>query len=67
MKRGWTPEKYGSNKQKKEKKDIDPKYNFLRRIRNNPKKIEMHDLETDKTVLYPSTTRLLWSLIKIPE
>ena len=35
-------------------KDIDPKYNFLRRISKNPNKVEIHDLETDKVVLYPS-------------
>ena len=35
-------------------KDIDPKYSFLRRIRNNTKKVEIHDLETDKVVLYSS-------------
>ena len=35
-------------------KDIDHKYNFLRQIRSNPKKVEIHDLETDKVVLYPS-------------
>ena len=34
-------------------KDIDPKYKFLRQIRKNPKKVEIHDLETDKIVLYP--------------
>ena len=35
-------------------KDIDPKYNFLRQIRKNSRKVEIHDLETDKVVLYPS-------------
>ena len=35
-------------------KDTDPKYNFLKQIRTNPKKVEIHDLETDKVVLYPS-------------
>ena len=34
-------------------KDINPKYNFLRQIRENPKKVEIHDLETDKVVLCP--------------
>ena len=48
------PEKYGTNKQEKAKKDIDPKYNFLRQICRNPKKVEIHDLETDEVVLYPS-------------
>ena len=48
------PEKYGTNKQEKAKKDIDPKYNFLRQIRKNPKKVELHDMETNKIVLYSS-------------
>ena len=48
------PEKYGTNKQEKPKNDIYPKYIFIRQIRRNPKKVEIHDLETDKAVLYPS-------------
>ena len=40
-------------KQLKARKDIDPKYNFLRQIRSNPKKVEIHDLETDKVDFYP--------------
>ena len=54
IKRGLIPEKYHINKQVKARKDIDPKYYFLKQIRNNPKKVEIHDLETDKVVLYPS-------------
>ena len=53
IKRGLIPEQY-TNKQEKAKKDIDPKYIFLREICKNPKKVEIHDLETDKVVLYPS-------------
>ena len=48
-------EKYDTNKQEKAKQDIDPKYNFLRQIRRNPMKVEIHDMKTDKVVLYPST------------
>ena len=54
VKRGLIPQKYETNKQIKPKKDVDPKYNFLRQIHSNPKKAEIHDLETDKVVLYPS-------------
>ena len=54
FKRGLIPEKYDTNKREKAKKDIDPKYNFLRQIRSNPKNVEIHDLEADKVVLYPS-------------
>ena len=53
IKRGLIPVKYGTNKQEKAK-DIDPKYNFIRQICSNPKKVEIHDFETDKVVLYPS-------------
>ena len=35
-------------------KDIDPKYNLLRQIRKHPNQVEIHDLETDKVVIYPS-------------
>ena len=54
VKTGLIPEKYDTNKQIKAKKDIDPKYNFPRQIHSNPTKVEIHDLETDKVVLYPS-------------
>ena len=54
IKRGLTPDKYDINKQVKARKDIDPKYYFLKQIRSNLKKVETHDLETDKVVLYPS-------------
>ena len=53
-KRGLILEKYETNKQVKAKKDIDPKYNFLMEGHSHPKKVEMHDLETDKVALYPS-------------
>ena len=38
----------------KAKKNIDPKYNFLREGHGHPKKIEIHDLETDKVDIYLS-------------
>ena len=45
IKRESIPEKYGTNKQEKAKKDIDNKYNF-------PKEVEIRDLETYQVVLY---------------
>ena len=48
------PEKYGTNKQVKEKKNINLNLNFLTQIRSNQKKVEMHDLGTVNVVLYPS-------------
>ena len=68
IKRGLILEKYDTNKQVKAKKDIDPKYYFLMQIRSNPKKVEIHDLDTDKVVflffILPYT-RLLWLWIKM--
>ena len=55
------------NKQEKIIKDIDPKYYFLKQIRSNSKKIEIHDLQTDKVVLYPSIYKVAFPWIKIPE
>ena len=39
---------------KKKQTMIYAKYYFLRQICSNPKKVEIHDLQTDKDVLYPS-------------
>ena len=66
IKRGSIPEKLGKNKQEIMIKDIDPIYNFLRRIRKNSKKVEIHDLETDKVVLYPSIYKAALALDKNP-
>ena len=67
VKRGLIPEKHGKNKQEKIIKDIDYKYNFLRQIRKNQKKVEIHDLKADKVLLYPSLYKTAWPWIKIPE
>ena len=47
-------------------KDIDLKYYFLKQIRSNPKKAEIHDLETDKVVLYPSIYKAALALDQNP-
>ena len=36
------------------KKEINPKYNFLKHIRNSPKKVEIRDMETDEIIVYSS-------------
>ena len=36
------------------KKEINPKYNFLKHIRNNPKKFEIRDIEMDEIIVYSS-------------
>ena len=34
------------------KKEINPKYNFLKHIRNSPKKVESQDMETGEIIRY---------------
>ena len=36
------------------KKEINPRYNFLKHIRNSPKKVEIQDMETDEVIIYYS-------------
>ena len=36
------------------KKEINPKYNFLKYIRNSPKKVEIRDMKTDEIIVYSS-------------
>ena len=36
------------------KKEINPKYNFLKYIRNFPKKVEIRDMETGEIIVYSS-------------
>src|SRR5271165_3093907 len=36
------------------KREIDPKYEFMRSIRNNPKSVEIRDLETGLITIYSS-------------
>ena len=39
------------------KEEINPKYNFLKHLRNSPKKVEIRDIETDDIVVYSSMYR----------
>ena len=34
------------------KKEINPKYNYLKHIRNSPKKVEIQDMETGEIIIY---------------
>ena len=36
------------------KKEINPKYNFLKHIRNSPKKVEIQDMGTGEIIIYSS-------------
>ena len=60
------PEKYDIIIQDKSKKDIDPKFIFLRQIRSNPRKVQIHDLETDEVAIYPSIYRAALALSQNP-
>ena len=45
------------------KKEKNPKYNFLKHIRNSPKKVEIHDSETGELLYSLLCIRLLRDLI----
>ena len=45
------------------KKEINPKYNFLKHIRSSPKKVEIQDMETGELLYIRLCTRLLRDLI----
>ena len=45
------------------KKDINPNYNFLKHIRNSPKKVEIRDIETGEIIVYSYMYKLLRYLI----
>ena len=36
------------------KKERNPKYNFLKHIRNSPKKVEIQDMKTGEIIVYSS-------------
>ena len=45
-------------KQKPVGRDVDPKYAHIIGIRTNPKTVEIKDLQTGVTIVYPSTYRV---------
>ena len=67
VKRGLLPEiikittSTSPPERKDTKKEINPKYNFLKHIRNSPKKVEIQD--TGEIIIYSSMYRLLRDLI----
>ena len=55
IKRGLLPETITSlPEREKIKKEINPKYNFLKHIRNSPKKLEIRHIETGEIIVYSS-------------
>ena len=40
--------------QENTKKEINPKYNFLKHIRNSPQKVDIRDIETNEIIVYSS-------------
>ena len=45
------------------KKEINPKYKFLKYIRNSPKKVEIQDMETGEIIIYSSMYKAAKDLI----
>ena len=60
VKRGFLPEiikittSTSPPERKDTKKERNPKYNFLKKIRNSPKKVEIQDMETGEIIIYSS-------------
>ena len=60
VKRGLTPEiikittSTSLHERKDTEKEINPKYNLLKHIRNSPKKVEIQDMETGEIIVYSS-------------
>ena len=58
IKRGLLPETINDStitslpERENTKKETNPKYNFLKHIRNSPKKVEIRDIETDEIIVY---------------
>ena len=60
IKRGLLPETINITaitslpERKNTKKELNPKYNFLKHTRNSPKKFEFRDIATGKIIVYSS-------------
>ena len=60
VKRGLLPETIkitiitSLSERENNKKKINPKYKFLKHIRNSPKKVEIQDMETGEIIIYSS-------------
>ena len=55
IKRGLLPDTITSLPERENtKKEINPKYNFLKHVRNSPKKVEIRDTETGEIIVYSS-------------
>ena len=58
IKRGLLPETINNTditslpERENTKKEMNPKYNFLKHIRNSPKKVEIRDMETGEIIVY---------------
>src|SRR5271155_1407102 len=52
--RGIIPEDSVKKQDAPVKQEIDPKYEFIRSIQNNPKSVEIRDLEMGEITTYPS-------------
>ena len=63
IKRGFLPETINITtitslpEREDTKKERHPKYNFLKHIRNSPKKVEIRDMETGEIIVYSSMNK----------
>ena len=67
IKKGLICEKYDTTKQEKAKKDLDPKYYFLRPIRSNSKMLRYMICKQIRLFFILPYAKLRWPWIKIPE
>ena len=69
VKRGLLPEiikittSTSLHEQTDTKKERNPQYNFLKHIRNSPKKVEIQDMETGEIIVYSSMYKASRDLI----
>ena len=70
IKRGLLPETINittitwQTERENTKKEINRKYNFLKHIRNNSKKVEIRDIETDEIIVYSSMYKAVKTFIQ---
>ena len=67
IKRWLIPEQFGTNKQEKAKKDIDPKYIFLNRYAKIQRWLRYMIWKQIRLFFILLYTQLLWLWIKIPQ
>jgi len=54
-------------KKKVEKREVDPKFAYLKSIRNNPQRVLIRNVETGETIEYPSIYKATRSIKSCPK